>query len=306
MNTDPNPQESAGQPPPLPPSLSELRAPEPAPTSDPQSGLKKAGGIIATIGVLAAKYLGAIKVALLPLLKFAPFLVKTVGTMFISIAVYATIFGWKWAVGFVVLIFIHECGHLVAAKSFGLKVGLPVFIPFMGAFIALKEAPPDVWIEACVGIGGPVAGSLGALLCHSAGEILGMPLLISLAWMGYWLNLFNLTPSGTLDGGRIVGALSPWFWLPGLGILGYMAFTRPSFIIILVLIGSVPRVISLFRPKTDEDRRYYQLDPVRRWTMGVSYFGLMAALAFGMHVAQSELESMGIRSHSRTQVAQAR
>ena len=118
------------------------------------SGVKKAAGPLAVIGALLLKF----KVALIPILKFFPFILKTGGTMFISIWVYAMAWGWWFAFGFVVLIFVHECGHLLAAKRVGLKVGAPVFIPFMGAIIALKEAPRNAWIEAQVGIGGPLLG----------------------------------------------------------------------------------------------------------------------------------------------------
>jgi Zn-dependent protease len=89
---------------------------------------------------------------------------KSGGTMLFSIWIYATIFGWQFAVGFVLLMFVHECGHLLVARKFGLKVSAPVFIPFMGAFILLKDAPRNAWMEASVGIGGPLLGSLGALV----------------------------------------------------------------------------------------------------------------------------------------------
>ena len=112
-----------------------------------------------------------------------------------------------------------KAATLLVAKKFGLKVGAPVFIPFMGAFIALKEAPRNAWIEACVGIGGPMLGSLGALVCNVLGEMFAAPIFIALAWFGYFLNLFNLTPVGMLDGGRIVTALSRWLWLPGFALL---------------------------------------------------------------------------------------
>jgi Zn-dependent protease len=223
---------------------------------------------------------------------------KTGGTMILSIGVYAGLWGWKFALGFVLLIFVHELGHLVAAKQFGLKVGAPVFIPFMGAFIALKDAPKNAWIEAWVGIGGPILGAVGALACHSIGEMTNQPLFIAIAWSGYWLNLFNLTPIGTLDGGRIVQALSPWLWIPGLGIMGYFAFTRPNIIIWLVLAMSIPQVIGLFRKKTDEERRYYELPPHRRWLMGASYFGLIAALAFLMEVSNRQLAGRGLGGRS--------
>src|SRR5260370_22624780 len=122
------------------------------------SRLKKALGPVVVVGVVIAKFLAKLKFFILPALKFLPILLKSGGTMVLMIWVYTMMWGWKFAVGFVVLLFVHECGHLIVAKKFGLKVGAPVFIPFMGAFIALKEAPRNAWMEACVGIGGAVCG----------------------------------------------------------------------------------------------------------------------------------------------------
>src|SRR5213592_4941987 len=158
------------------------------------SRLKKALGPIAVVGVVIAKFFAKLKFFVLPALKFLPILLKSGGTMLLMIWVYTMMWGWKFAVGFVVLLLVHECGHLIVAKKFVLKVGAPVFIPFMGAFIALKEAPRNAWMEACVGIGGPMLGSFGALVCNLLGEMFAAPIFIALAWFGYFLNLFNLTP----------------------------------------------------------------------------------------------------------------
>ena len=89
----------------------------------------------------------------------------TGGTMLISIAVYAWIYGWRYAVGFVALLFVHEMGHFIAARQRGLPVGAPTFIPFVGAWIDMKQMPHDAETEAYVGLGGPLVGSLGALAC---------------------------------------------------------------------------------------------------------------------------------------------
>src|SRR5437764_13129029 len=112
--------------------------------------------------------------------------------MLLMIWVYTMMWGWKFAVGFVMLLLIHECGHLIVAKKFGLKVGAPVFIPFMGAFIALKEAPRNAWMEACVDIGGRRIGREDELICNALGEFFADPIFIALAWFGYFRNLFNL------------------------------------------------------------------------------------------------------------------
>ena len=115
--------------------------------------------------ILFLKFFGKIKFIFLPLLKFFPMLLKTGGSMIVMMGVYAVMYGWKWAVGFVILIFIHELGHVIAAKRLGLPVSAPVFIPFMGAFILLKEQPKNAWIEAQVGIGGPLFGAAASVAC---------------------------------------------------------------------------------------------------------------------------------------------
>jgi Zn-dependent protease len=226
-----------------------------------------------------------------------PVLLKSGGTMLLMIGVYMQLWGWQFALGFVFLLLVHEMGHLIVAKKFGLKAGAPVFIPFMGAFIALKEAPRNAWMEACVGIGGPLLGSLGALVCNALGEFFAAPIFIALAWFGYFLNLFNLTPVGMLDGGRIVTALSRWLWLPGFALLVWFGWKYPNFIIWLIVLLSLPRVYSLFRKRTEEEQRYFEVTPSQRWIMSVLYFGLIAVLLFGMHVAQHDLHEAGVRSH---------
>jgi Zn-dependent protease len=173
--------------------------------------LKKWLGPVGIVFVLIVKFFAKLKFIILPVLKFFPVILKTGGTMFVTIWVYAMVCGVWFAVGFVLLIFVHECGHLVAARKCGLKVGAPVFIPFMGAFIALKEAPRNAWIEAQVGIGGPLLGTLGAVLCEMIYLATGNPMFRALAYTGFFLNLFNLAPVRFLDGGRIVTALSPCY-----------------------------------------------------------------------------------------------
>jgi Zn-dependent protease len=256
--------------------------------------VKKALGPIAVVGVVIAKLFAKLKFVL-------PILLKSGGTMLLMVWVYMQFWGWRFAVGFVLLLLVHETGHLLVAKKFGLKVGAPVFIPFMGAFIALKDAPRNAWMEACVGIGGPMLGSLGALVCNALGEIFAAPLFIALAWFGYFLNLFNLTPVGMLDGGRIVTALSRWLWLPGFALLLWFGWKYPNFVVWLIVLLSLPRIYSLFRKRTEEEQRYFEVTPSQRWTMSILYFGLIAVLIFGMHVAQKDLNKHGVRSHGHGQ-----
>lgn len=266
--------------------------PPPAPT-----GWQKFKKLVAPVGVggiLVLKLLGKVKFIALPVLKFLPVLLKTGGTMVLSIWFYAMTWGVWFAVGFVLLIFVHESGHLLAARRVGLKVGAPVFIPFMGAFIALKEAPRNAWVEAQVGIGGPLLGALGAGVCELIHVASGNPLFGALAYMGFFLNLFNLAPVGPLDGGRIVTALSPWLWLVGLAIVLALTFAHPNFILVMILVFSAPRVFFLFRRKSEAERRYFEVTAAQRWTMAAMYFGLVALLVLGMefsHIPRETLEN---------------
>lgn len=260
---------------------------------------KKALGPVVVVAILVVKFFAKVKFFILPALKFLPMILKSGGTMVLMIWVYAQLWGWQYALGFVLLLLVHECGHLLVAKKFGLKVGAPMFIPFMGAFIALKDAPRNAWMEACVGIGGPILGTFGALVCNLVGEVADVPMLFALAWTGYFLNLFNLTPVGMLDGGRIVTALSRWLWIPGFAVLIWFGWKYPNFIVWLIVLLSLPRIWSLFRKPTEEDRRYFEVTRAQRWTMSILYFGLIAVLLFGMHIAQEDLDNYGVRSHNR-------
>lgn len=273
--------------------------PEQQPPDTTWGRLKKFLGPVAGIGIVIAKFFAKVKFLIIPFLKFLPLLLKSGGTMLLMIWVYTMMWGWQFAVGFVLLLLVHECGHLLVAKKFGLKVGAPVFIPFMGAFIALKEAPRNAWMESCVGIGGPLLGTVGALTCSVLGELLDAPVLTALAWFGYFLNLFNLTPVGMLDGGRIVTALSRWLWIPGFAVLLWFGWKYPNFIVWLLILASLPRVFSLFRKRTEDEQRYYEVTPGQRLTMSFLYFGLIAFLIAGMQLASKDLQRQGLPAHRR-------
>lgn len=250
------------------------------------------------MGQKVKKFLGPIGVGFVVFFKFLAKLkfllpvLKTGGTMLISIGAYAMAWGWQFAVGFVLLIFVHECGHLIAAKRIGLKVGMPVFIPFMGALIALKEAPRNAWIEAQVGIGGPLLGAVGAAACEGIYLLTGNALFRALAYTGFFLNLFNLAPVGFLDGGRIVTALSPWLWLLGFAILVLWTILHVNFLVIVILVLSLPRLFFLFRRKSEAELRYFEVTANQRWAMAAMYFGLIVFLVLGMEMTHIPREAL--------------
>ena len=174
-------------------------------------------------------------------------LALTGGSMLVSIAVYSLSFGWPFAVGLVTLILVHEMGHFIAARQCGLDVGAPVFIPFVGAWIALKDAHMAPRTEAHVAIAGPMLGSVGAFACYLLGVGGHGHIYMALAQAGFLLNLFNLLPLSPLDGGRLVGVISPKLWYAGFPLLGAMFLWRPSPMLILIAVMALPQVWATVR-----------------------------------------------------------
>lgn len=207
------------------------------------------------------------------------------GTMLLSIVSYAWIFGWRYSVGFVLLIFVHEMGHYVAARQRGLNVGAPTFIPFVGAWIELKDLPHDVETEAYVGFAGPFAGTLGALACYFLSRHFDSMLILALASAGFFLNLFNLIPLSPFDGGRITAIISPRVWLAGVPILAGLFLYRPSPLLIMMAIIAAPQAMKAWKynPSAPENATYYAVTPEQRLTYGISYVGLAAFLAIMAH-----------------------
>jgi len=202
-------------------------------------------------------------------------------TMVISVFAYAFVFGVWYAVGFVLLILVHELGHYVAARQRGLDVGAPTFIPFVGAWIQLKDLPHDAETEAYVGIAGPVAGTAAAVACYFLARYYDSGLLLALAYAGFFLNLFNLIPVSPLDGGRITQILSPRVWLLGVPILAGLFLWRPSPMLVLIAILAAPQLLRAIRfdPAAPENQAYYTVAAGERLSYGLFYLGLAAYLA---------------------------
>jgi Zn-dependent protease len=221
-------------------------------------------------------------------------LLTTGGTMLLSMAVYAWIFGWPYAVGFVLLIFFHEMGHYVAARQRGLPVGAPTFIPFVGAWIQMKEMPHNAETEAYVGFAGPLAGTLAALACYWAARETGNTTLLALAYSGCMLNLFNLLPISPLDGGRITAVISPRVWLIGIPLLAALFFYRPSPMLIMIALLAYPQIkkaLSKDAGASDMPEGYYDIPIETRVNYGVLYLGLAAFLAIMSYELHSALPS---------------
>ena len=219
------------------------------------------------------------------------------GTMLLSVFAYALVFGLWYAVGFVALIFVHELGHYLAARQRGLDVGLPTFIPFVGAWIQLKDLPHDVETEAWVGLAGPLLGSVGALACYYAFRATGEPLLLALSYAGFFINLFNLIPVSPFDGGRITAIISPRVWLLGAPLMVGLFFWRPSPLLILMAILAAPQLWRAwkFDPAAPENAAYYSVEPAKRLEYALYYLALAIFLAVMSYDVHEMLEHMQLR-----------
>jgi Zn-dependent protease len=232
---------------------------------------------LAALGLLLVKFKGL----LLLLLK-----VKFIGTavsMVLSVGAYALLFPAWFAIGLVALIWVHEMGHVLQLRREGIRASAPMFIPFLGAFVAMKEMPKDALAEARVGLAGPVLGTVGALVPLGAYSVTGEPVWLGLAYTGFFLNLFNLLPVLPLDGGRAVGAMSPVFWLVGIGGLAALLVVRPNFLLILIaLLGGGEMWRRWKARNTPEGQDYHRIEGRHRVVVGLVYFGLIAVLALLM------------------------
>ncbi len=245
--------------------------------------LRKLAAPLIVVGAFLAKF----KFVLFAIFKLKVF--TTAGTMLVSVLAYSLLWGWKFAFGFVVLLLVHELGHALEAKRQGLPVSAPVFIPFLGAAILLKQNPQNAWREAQIALAGPIVGSLGAAAVWWYGEATDNNLLIALAFTGFFLNLFNLLPIVPLDGGRAVAAIHPAIWLVGLIGLGALTVIAPNPILILILAISAFELWNRWRGRDNpEYRGYYSIAPWQRVAVAVVYVGLAAALGVAMTASHIE------------------
>jgi Zn-dependent protease len=237
------------------------------------------GPAIAAIVAFLAKFKSIL--LLLPKLK----LFTTAGTMLVSIAAYATIWGFQFAIGFVVLLLVHEMGHVIQLRREGIKASAPMFIPFLGALISAKSLGDNALAEARVGLAGPILGSIGSAACIVIWHATGNDLFRALAFTGLFLNLFNLLPVVPLDGGRAMAAMAPWMWFAGFAGLVVLAVVFPNpIILIIVVFGGLEtyRRWKLRNQGGAQQQAYYRVKPLDRALVGAVYLSLVALLVVGM------------------------
>jgi Zn-dependent protease len=243
--------------------------------------LKRIGAALAAIGLFIAKLGAQAKLLLVALPKLKLF--TTSASMLVSIVAYQLIFGWLFSVGFVLLLLLHELGHVFQLRREGVKASAPMFIPFLGAVISAKSMGDDAAAEARVGLAGPILGSLATLVPLGIWIATGSQFWQALAFIGFFLNLFNLVPILPLDGGRAMAALSPWVWLIGLAGMVAMVFFFPSpILLIILLLGGMESWRRWKTRNTPEGRAYHQVPTRTRVLVAATYLVLIVALAIGV------------------------
>ena len=268
-----------------PPSLG--GTPTPAPPPDDAFGRPRRSWIREKLGAAGAAII-ALFAKLKAILLFLPKikLLSTAGTALVSVAAYSLIWGWPFAAGFVVLIFIHEMGHVVALRRHGIKASAPMFIPFMGAVIWARSLGDDALTEAGVGLAGPYFGAAASAVVAIVGLATHSGLLEALGYIGFLLNLFNLLPVVPLDGGRAMAAMAPWMWFVGFGALVTLEFITPNPILLIICLVAAYDLYHRWQKRkspTMMQTAYYRVTPRNRIIIGAAYLGLIVALAIGMH-----------------------
>jgi Zn-dependent protease len=247
---------------------------------------RKFGPAIAAIVALLTK-LKAI-LLLLPKLK----LLTTAGTMIVSIVAYGALWGFSFGAGFVILLLVHEMGHVIALRREGIKASAPMFIPFLGAVISARSLGDNAAAEARVGLAGPILGSIGAAACILIWHATGNDLWRALAFTGFFLNLFNLLPVVPLDGGRAMAAMAPWMWFVGLAGMVALAIFFPNPIILLIVVFAgyeTYRRWKLRQAGGEAQQEYYRVRPLDRALVAAVYLTLIALLVVGMNATNLPL-----------------
>ncbi len=285
----PAPPTHRSAPTPAPPADADTREPEPYLVPQPpdeRPWWRRWLSVLVVVGLLALKW-GKAALLLAPKAK----ILTTSGTMLVSIAAYSLIWGWKFAAGFVLLLLVHEMGHVIQLRREGIQASAPMFIPFLGAAVMAKSLGDDATAEARVGLAGPILGTLGCLALLPLAWSTGDDFWFALIFTGLFLNLFNLLPVVPLDGGRAMAALSPWMWFVGLFVMAVVAFVFPNPIILIILLLAGYETYRRWKARKaggDEVAAYYKVKPAHRLVILAVYLGLIVVCVVGMGLTHVE------------------
>ena len=250
-------------------------APQLPPPSAPAGGEgKKRLGVIGTIVALLLKFktVGLLiltkgKLVLLGLTKL-----NTLLSMLLSIGVYWALYGWKFGLGFVLSIYVHEMGHVIALARYGIPASSPMFIPFVGAFVRMKAYPESAGEDARVGLAGPLYGLGAALACMGIGVVTDSGLFTALAKVGAWINVINLIPVWQLDGSRGFRALTRHHRMLIAGLAGLLWFWTAETMMVIVALVAVWRCFTKDAPEQADNVVFFQFAGLLSALSGVYYF----------------------------------
>jgi Zn-dependent protease len=234
-------------------------------------------GLLGGLAAAAAAAFAYGKYALLILFKI-PF-ATTLVSLLVSFGAYAVVYGPWFAVSLVAMILVHEMGHVVEIRRQGMQATAPIFIPFLGAAIFQRSHPTSALKQAQIGIAGPIAGTLGATAALALYAATQNEVLLLAAWLGFFLNLFNLVPVWQLDGSWVLAPVSKWFQAAGYAVVAALALFHvvSIFLIVIALLG-VPTLVQRFR---NADNPYYTSVPTAaRWALGAAWLALVLYLGF--------------------------
>jgi Zn-dependent protease len=288
-----NPPPGAGYTPPPPPPAFPVTAdiPPQSPvhsSSTPTTGQRR--GLLSGLGAALVAVWAYGKYILLFAFKFK--LLATFLTMFVSFGAYALFFGPWAALGIVVMIFVHEMGHVIEIRRQGMKATAPIFIPFFGAAIFQREHAQSPIHQAQIGIAGPLAGTVGATVAFAGYAATHSPVLLVWAYFGFFVNLLNMVPFGMLDGGWILAPASKWFQVGGLAVLGgLLLFGIVSPILIIMILLGLPMVYERFRNKA-LDAYMTSGPPTARYAIAGAWLVLVLYLAYAFLQTDGLLQSL--------------
>lgn len=248
---------------------------------------RREGGVLGALAAAVAAFL-KYGLVILKLGKIGP----TMISMIIAFVIYALFFGPAFAIGVVLLILVHELGHVAFSRLEGLPMSLPVFLGPFGAVTQMRAAPKDARQEAIVALGGPLVGTVAALLLFVLAESMQpghtQAFLLALAYFGCFINLFNLIPMSPLDGGRIANAVSRWMNVVGLVVMALfvLLFANPFALLLLVLGGIT--TVQRFR-NARRGLEPASVSPRTRLALGLTWLAMLAVAAGGMTVAHNAI-----------------
>lgn len=226
----------------------------------PRPAWTRGGGVLAAIGLFLWKFKVVLafiltkgKILLLGLTKSS-----TLFSMLLAAGVYWTLWGWQFAIGLVVAIYIHEMGHVAALQRFGIRATAPMFLPGLGAVVRLKQYPSSPVEDARVGLAGPIWGLGSVVAAYVLFQVTELPIFAAITRFAAWINLFNLLPVWQLDGSRGFRALDRThrFWV--VAAMGGMWFLTEESLLVLLALAAGFRAATGRAPESSDRTTLWQ------------------------------------------------